>query len=165
MTKDEINKKIQELQDKMGDIGIEIEKLGRQKSTLEADAVIKALPLFNYEFSVSSLQLYENKRNDTECWKALDAAWNRGYHAEIFLEENIKLRGDDNEYRICIEHADYRKMKCDGYETDMKMLADFAKKYNLNITYKRHEREIQQYVDSLKKKQEEMLFFKRAMSE
>jgi hypothetical protein len=165
MKKDDIDKKIQELNDKQQDISIEMEKLERQKSIIEAADVVKALPLFDYEFCTNALQVYEKKGKEREGWKALDGAWNRGYHAQIFLEENILLRCDDNDYRIQVQQADYRKMKVDGYETDMKLLADFAKKHNLNVSYGRHERDIEKYSKMIKEKQEEMYFFKRCLSQ
>lgn len=165
MKKDDIDKKIQELNDKQQDISIEIEKLDRLKSTLESASVLEALPLFDYDFCTNALQLYEKKGREKDGWKALDGAWNRGYHAQIFLDENIMLRCDDNDYRIQIQQADYRKMKCDGYETDMKLLAEFAKKHNLNVTYGRHERTIKKLSEEIKEKQEEMYFFKRCLSQ
>jgi hypothetical protein len=165
MKKDDIDKKILELNDKQRDISVEIEKLERLKSTIESASVLEALPLFDYDFCTNALQLYEKKGREKDGWKALDGAWNQGYHGQIFIEENIMLRRDDNDYRIRIQQADYREMKCDGYETDMKLLADFVKKYNLNVTYSRHERDIEKYSEMVKEKQEEIYFFKRCLSQ
>lgn len=165
MNKEEINKLIEQLDKKSQDIHIEMEKLERQKSIIEAADVVKALPLFDYEFCTNALQVYEKKGKEREGWKALDGAWNRGYHAQIFLEENIMLRCDDYDYRIQVQQADYREMKVDGYETQMKILAEFAKKHNLNVTYNRHERTIKKLSEEIKGKQEEMYFFKRCLSQ
>jgi hypothetical protein len=132
---------------------------------LESADIIKILHLFNYEFHVNSLMLCGKKRNDNTSWKALDAAWKCSYHAEICLEENIVLRRDDNDVYLRVQHTDYRKIKCDGHETDMKLLAKFAKKHNLVVTYTQQERNIQQYIESLNSTREEMYFFKKCLSE
>lgn len=61
MNKDEINLKIKELNEKQTDISIEVDKLERQKSAIEAVEVIKVLPLFDYDFDVCGLKMFEKR--------------------------------------------------------------------------------------------------------
>jgi len=167
MNLEDINKKISELNNSSQDISVEIEKLERQKQVFEAQEVLKVLSLFDFDFDSSELKLEVKKPNtNTEAWKALDKAWKHGYHDSIFLEENVKLRGDDGTYKLVVDKVDYRASKnpreswADG---DMKILAAFAKKHNLSIIYKRREEMIKRHVNAVKESQEEMLFFKNEM--
>jgi hypothetical protein len=164
MNKDEINKKIKELDAQAQDIYIQIEKLKEQKAIDAAVDVIKSLPLFDYDYDNRSLKLMERKGASRSVYNAIDAAA-QGYHCSINLEEDVILRIDDSDMRIQCMKTDYREVGKDMFEDEMRILARFAKKHNLNVTYKRQERDIQKYADSMKEKQEEMMFFKRAMSE
>jgi len=169
MNIEDIDKKILELNDAYQDISVQIEKLGRQKQALEARELLTVLSLFDFDFDfdISSLTLrVKDRKKENETWKALDKVWKHDYHDSIFLEENVVLRGDDGTYKLIVDKADYRS--CGNPrelygEGDMKILATFAKKYNLNIIYKSRAEEIKRHADSLKESQEQMLFFKNEM--
>lgn len=169
MNLEEINKKLSELNDASQDIGVQIEKLQRLQQTIEAQEVIKVLQLFDFDFDTSDLTLrVKYRKNESESWRALDKAWKHGYHDSIFLEENVKLRGDDGTYKLLVDKADYREscnLKEYWGERDMKILSTFAKKHNLNIIYKSRDEEIKRHTESLRQSQHEMLYFKRAMGE
>lgn len=85
------------------------------------------------------------------------------YHGEIYLEENIALRVDDNDYRIYVDRADYRNSDNKLYEIEMTILAEFVRKYNLNVIYDSHERKINEYTRMITNKREEIYFFKNKL--
>ena len=169
MNIEDIGKMLDELNNASQDISVQIEKLQRLQQTMEAEEVIKVLQLFDFDFDTSDLTLkVKDRKKESDAWKALDKAWKHGYHDSIFLEENVKLRGDDGTYKLVVDKADYREHKDpreSWAESEMKILSSFAKKHSLNIIYKRRDEEIKRHTESLKESRDEMLYFKRAMGE
>jgi hypothetical protein len=162
MDKTKTLKKISDLDAQAQNIYIKIEKLREQMAIQSASDVLKSLPLFDYDYDDHSLKLVEKKNGSRDDYKAIDAAAT-GYHCTINLEEDIVLRIDDSDKRIQYMPTDYREM-ANIYEKQMLHLANFAKKHNLNVTYRLIERKIKQKEESLKITQEELLTFKRYMS-